>query len=51
MIQTWIVKYMSDPFDIDNMNLVIDYLHSFSNSEQQRAIELLQREYDAGIFK
>lgn len=47
MIQAWIVTYMSDPFDIDNMNEVIDYLHSFSYLEQQRAIGLLRREYDA----
>jgi len=47
MIQAWIVTYMSDPFDIDKMNEVIDYLHSFSYLEQQRAIGLLRREYDA----
>ena len=46
MIQAWIVTYMSDPFDIDNMNEVIDYLHSFSYLEQQRAIKLLQTKYD-----
>ena len=46
MIQAWIVTYMSDPFDIDNMNEVIDYLHSFSYLEQQRAIALLQTKYD-----
>ena len=48
MIQAWIVRYMSDPFDIDNMNEVInDYECYLSHSEQLRAIGLLRREYDA----
>lgn len=47
-IQAWIVRYMSDPFMLHDMNEVInDFNYELTCLEQRRAIGLLRREYDA----
>ena len=47
-IQYWIVRYMSDPFSLNEMNEVInDFHYELTHLEQRRAIGLLRREYDA----
>ncbi len=47
-IQCWIVRYMSDPFQVDEMNDIInDFHYELTHLEQRRAIGLLRREYDA----
>jgi len=47
-IQYWIVRYMSDPFSLNEMNEIInDFYYELTHLEQRRAIGLLRSEYDA----
>ena len=47
-IQYWIVRYMSDPFSLNEMNEIInDFYYELTHLEQRRAIGLLRCEYDA----
>ena len=46
-IQYWIVRYMSDPFSLNEMNEIInDFYYELTHLEQRRAIGLLRSEYD-----